>query len=194
MLSALVLTTSTICTDSVNAAANAPVKPAPQTQQKVTQPQAVPVSVDALTVVNTPKAYLNKNIILNEKFDKFSTLGLDYKPAYKSSEDYISFLIKRPDTNFDIPLSEMNILSSGMSFLKLVELLESTVKSLRFLLFTPMILALALRAILTSSSSWVSTIALIPNSSQIPRYSLICSSERMEQMRSIARAPSVLAS
>ena len=109
MLSALVLTTSTICTDSVNAAANAPVKPAPQTQQKVTQPQAVPVSVDALTVVNTPKAYLNKNIILNAKFDKFSTLGLDYKPAYKSSEDYISFLIKRPDTNFDIPLSEMKL-------------------------------------------------------------------------------------
>ena len=109
LLSALVMTTSTVCLDSVNAAVSTPVKPAQQVQQKVEQPQAVPVQADALAVVNSPKAYLNKNIILNAKFDKFSTLGLDYKPAYKSSEDYISFLIKRPDTNYDIPLSEMKL-------------------------------------------------------------------------------------
>ena len=46
---------------------------------------------------------------MNAKFDKFSTLGLDYKSAFKSSEDYISFLIKRDDTTFDIPLSEMKL-------------------------------------------------------------------------------------
>lgn len=46
---------------------------------------------------------------MKAKFDKFSTLGLDYKPAFKSSEDYISFLIRRDDSNHDIPLSEMKL-------------------------------------------------------------------------------------
>ena len=46
---------------------------------------------------------------MKAKFDKFSTLGLDYKPAFKSSDDYISFLIKRDDTTHDIPLSEMKL-------------------------------------------------------------------------------------
>ena len=36
-------------------------------------------------------------------------MGLDYKPALKSSEEYISFLVKRDDTTFDIPLSEMKL-------------------------------------------------------------------------------------
>ena len=67
------------------------------------------IYVKPLTVVNSPKTYLNKTIIMEAKFDKFSTLGLDYKPALKSSDDYISFLIKRDDTNFNIPLSEMKL-------------------------------------------------------------------------------------
>ena len=67
------------------------------------------IFVKPLTVVNSPKTYLNKTIIMEAKFDKFSTLGLDYKPALKSSEDYISFLIKRDDTSFNIPLSEMKL-------------------------------------------------------------------------------------
>ena len=46
---------------------------------------------------------------MNAKFDKFSTLGLDYKSAFKSSDDYISFLIKRDDTTYDVPLSEMKL-------------------------------------------------------------------------------------
>ena len=46
---------------------------------------------------------------MNAKFDKFSTLGLDYKPAFKSSDEYISFLIKRDDTSYDIPLSELKL-------------------------------------------------------------------------------------
>ena len=65
--------------------------------------------VRPLNVVNAPKAYLNKKITMNTKFDKFSTLGLDYKPALRSSENYISFLIKRDDTMYDIPLSEMKL-------------------------------------------------------------------------------------
>ena len=55
------------------------------------------------------KSYLNQIVTFNAKFDKFSTLGLDYKPAFKSSDDYISFLIKRDDTTFDIPLSELKL-------------------------------------------------------------------------------------
>ena len=46
---------------------------------------------------------------MQAKFDKFSTLGLDYKSAMRSSEDYISFLIKRDDTSYDIPLSELKL-------------------------------------------------------------------------------------
>lgn len=64
--------------------------------------------VRALDVVANPAKYLNKRIKIKAKFDKFSTLGLDYKPAYKSSEQYITFLIKRDDVvNHTIPLSEM---------------------------------------------------------------------------------------
>ena len=61
-------------------------------------------------MVKNPSFYLNKYVKIKGKFDKFSTLGLDYKPAMKSSEDYISFLIQRPDvTDHNIPLSELKI-------------------------------------------------------------------------------------
>jgi hypothetical protein len=63
-----------------------------------------------LDIVANPYKYLNRNVKINAKFDKFSTLGLDYPPAMRSSEKYISFLIQRPDiTNHNIPLSEMKI-------------------------------------------------------------------------------------
>ncbi|DAB09962.1 TPA: hypothetical protein CPT92_00680 [Candidatus Gastranaerophilales bacterium HUM_13] len=67
------------------------------------------VAATPLSIVDSPKTYLNKTVIMKAKFDKFSTLGLDYKPAFKSSDDYISFLIKRDDTTHDIPLSEMKL-------------------------------------------------------------------------------------
>lgn len=64
--------------------------------------------VNSLDVVANPTKYLNKKIKIKAKFDKFSTLGLDYKPAYRSSEKYITFLIKRDDViNHVVPLSEM---------------------------------------------------------------------------------------
>lgn len=66
--------------------------------------------VNPLDLVARPNFYLNKNVKIRAKFDKFSTLGLDYKPAMKSSEKYISFLIQRPDVvNHNIPLSELKI-------------------------------------------------------------------------------------
>ena len=95
---AAVLTTSNICVEEVFA-----------------QPVSAPVSVSTsglvapLKVVASPSTYLNKTITMNARFDKFSTLGLDYKSAFKSSEDYISFLIKRDDTTYNIPLSEMKL-------------------------------------------------------------------------------------
>ena len=39
------------------------------------------VAVSSLNVVNNPSAYLNKKIKFRAAFDKFSTLGLDYKPG-----------------------------------------------------------------------------------------------------------------
>ncbi len=78
-------------------------------KQQPVNVQAKGIYVKPLTLINSPKTYLNKTVILEGKFDKFSTLGLDYKPAFKSSDDYISFLIKRDDTSFNIPLSELKL-------------------------------------------------------------------------------------
>ncbi len=65
-------------------------------------------AVNPLDVVARPGFYLNKNIKITGKFDKFSTLGLDYQPALRSSENYIAFLIQRPEvTDHNLPLSEM---------------------------------------------------------------------------------------
>ena len=94
-----ILTTSNFYT--ANAETKVPVSQQVQTAQGI--------YVKPLTVVNSPKTYLNKTIIMEAKFDKFSTLGLDYKPAFKSSEDYISFLIQREDTSYNIPLSELKL-------------------------------------------------------------------------------------
>ena len=81
------------------------------------------MSVNPIDVVNRPNFYLNKNIKIRAKFDKFSTLGLDYKPAMRSSEKYISFLIQRPDVqSHNIPLSEMKIFISRTEAEKHIDL------------------------------------------------------------------------
>ena len=103
LLSAGLLTTSAICTDKVQA------QPATTQTKPAVQQQSTAVKAAPIAIVNAPSSYLNKTVLMNAKFDKFSTLGLDYKPAFKSSEDYISFLIKREDTSFNIPLSEMKL-------------------------------------------------------------------------------------
>ena len=101
ILSAGILTTSAVCMERVSA------NPAPV--QTTAQQTVSVITVSPLTVVSNPTAYLNKTVLMKAKFDKFSTLGLDYKPAFKSSDDYISFLIRRDDSNHDIPLSEMKL-------------------------------------------------------------------------------------
>ena len=67
-------------------------------------------------------SYLNKTVLMKAKFDKFSTLGLDYKPAFKSSDDYISFLIRRDDSAHDIPLSEMKLFLKRTEAEKFIDL------------------------------------------------------------------------
>ena len=115
-LSAGIFTTSAICIDKVSAE-----QTAAQTNN-VQQVQTVQPTTTPLAIVNKPSAFLNKNVVLNAKFDKFSTLGLDYKPAFKSSEEYISFLIKRDDTNFNIPLSEMKLFLKRAKAEKFIDL------------------------------------------------------------------------
>lgn len=86
--------------------------------------QTCPVSyTNPLDIVARPNFYLNKNVRIKAKFDKFSTLGLDYKPAMRSSEKYISFLIQRPDiTDHNIPLSELKIFLTRTEAEKYIEL------------------------------------------------------------------------
>lgn len=84
----------------------------PAAKTEVAKPAQAPVYINAnsLEIVANPAKYLNKHVKIQAKFDKFSALGLDYKPAFRSSEKYITFLIKRDDvTNHTIPLSEMKI-------------------------------------------------------------------------------------
>ena len=42
-----------------------------------------------LEIVANPDKYLNKKVKFKASFDKFSTLGLDYKPAMRDSQKYI---------------------------------------------------------------------------------------------------------
>ena len=71
---------------------------------------SAPLSVAPLNVVAAPQKYLNKTIVMKATFDKFSTLGLDYKKAMRTSADYIGFLIQRDDvSDHNVPLSEMKL-------------------------------------------------------------------------------------
>lgn len=101
IMSAVLFTGSAVYIEEVAAEPTAAV-------QTISSPTEY-ISVTPLQVVNYPKMYLNKSVVMKAKFDKFATLGLDYKPAFRSSDDYISFLIKRDDTLHDIPLSEMKL-------------------------------------------------------------------------------------
>lgn len=76
-----------------------------------------------LEIVANPNMYLNKTVKFKAAFDKFSALGLDYKPALKSSQDYIGILIKRDDVkDHTIPLSEMKLFLTRSEAEKYVDL------------------------------------------------------------------------
>ena len=68
------------------------------------------INTTSLNIVNNPSKYLNKTVKMQATFDKFSTLGLDYKKALRPSDKYIGILIQRDDViDHNIPLSEMKI-------------------------------------------------------------------------------------
>lgn len=99
----LILLFANIQFDNTYAATATPIK----------QQAAAYLSVSPIDVVNHPSKYLNKNITFTAEFVAFTSLGLDYKPAYKDSSKYIGILIKRPDvTDHVITLSEMKIFIS----------------------------------------------------------------------------------
>lgn len=87
--------------------------PAATVKQPVQKPavQAVQtVRVTPLVLVANPKEFLSKKIIMDGKFDKFSTLGLDYKKAFRDSNSYIGFMIQRDDVkDHCVPLSELKL-------------------------------------------------------------------------------------
>lgn len=102
------ISTATANTGAINL--ENPLVPVSAAKPAATVPARTYLEVKPLDMVNNPSFYLNKYVKIRAKFDKFSTLGLDYKPAMKSSEDFISFLIQRPDvTDHNIPLSELKI-------------------------------------------------------------------------------------
>ncbi len=81
------------------------------------------IKAEPLDIVANPDKYLGKKVKFRAVFDKFSTLGLDYKPAFRDSQKYISFLIKRDDvTDHTIPLSEMKIFIKRTYAEKFIEL------------------------------------------------------------------------
>lgn len=68
------------------------------------------INVSPLAVVENPEKYLNKNITFEAEYVSFSGLGLDYPPAKREAEKYISILIRRDNVKENvIPLSEMKI-------------------------------------------------------------------------------------
>ena len=80
------------------------------TPTKTVAKQTSTLNATPLAIVATPEKYLNKTVKMQATFDKFSTLGLDYKKAMRSSANYIGILIQRDDVvNHNIPLSEMKI-------------------------------------------------------------------------------------
>lgn len=88
-------------------------------------PAIVYEPTSSIDIVANPTKYLNKHVKIRAKFDKFSTLGLDYKPAFRSSEKYITFLIKRDDvTNHNVPLSEMKNFLERSEAEKYIDLAE----------------------------------------------------------------------
>ena len=118
-------------TSVISAVTSAPpskTKPVLTEQQSKSVQADTQVQMSGLTnpisVVKNPAAYLNKKVTIAARFDKFSTLGLDYKPAFRASEDYISFLIMRNDTDKNIPLSEMKIFIKRSMAEKFVDLKE----------------------------------------------------------------------
>lgn len=126
IISAILFLGGSIALADKNAPAPKTAEPAQAQKVKVAEKQintADYAPAESLNVVAHPQSYLGKNIKLKATFDKFSTLGLDYKPAMRSTQDYISFLIKRDDVkDHTVPLSEMKIFIKRTDAEKFIDL------------------------------------------------------------------------
>lgn len=120
---ALALGTTFAIADTPAKTTPAPSQKAKTAEKEIVIDKASYTTVAPLSVVSNPGAYLNKKIKMNASFDKFSTLGLDYTPALRDSQKYISFLIKRDDVkDHTVPLSEMKIFIKRTDAEKFIDL------------------------------------------------------------------------
>ncbi len=100
--------TATKPVSSHKAAAKAPVSSVKATPKA---PEAVLQSVQAVDLLKDPQLYLNKKVAFEGTFNSFSNVGLDYKKAMRSSKDFVSIIIRRPDvTDHTIPLAELKLI------------------------------------------------------------------------------------
>ena len=84
------------------------VKAAVQTPERVATSNVI--TVLPLSIVASPDKFLNKTVTFTGDFVAFTSLGLDYKPAFRDGTKYIGMLIKRDDVkNHVIPLSELKM-------------------------------------------------------------------------------------
>jgi len=94
--------------------AAAAVKPSSDkpADKKETKPAPEPVienvvNVQPETLVDHPSEYLNKNIRFTAQFFNYNNLAVDYKPAMRSSKNYLSFSVLREHSK--VPLSELKL-------------------------------------------------------------------------------------
>lgn len=105
-------TTNPKNTIPVSAPATKTVTPAIPKEAAITTTSPIKgyLAVSPVAIVRNPGFYVGKKVTFKAKFDKFSTLGLDYQPAMRSSEEYITLLILNPEIKtHDMPLSELKI-------------------------------------------------------------------------------------
>lgn len=103
----LLLISGFIIADAAPTPTKAPVAKQMQTNIK---PE---INTTSLSIVANPSKYLNETVVMTAKFDKFTTLGLDYKKAMRDSQKYIGFLVQRDDIkDHNVPLSELKMFMS----------------------------------------------------------------------------------
>lgn len=74
-------------------------------EKEIVVPNVVALTTDKL--VADPKGYLGKNVKFTAAFSAFTNLALNYKPAFRSQKENISFLVFRPESK--IPYSELKL-------------------------------------------------------------------------------------
>jgi hypothetical protein len=96
------------------------------------------VSLSAIELVKTPKAYLGKPVVITGKFSGFTALGLDYKPALRDAKTHVGLLLFRPDVGaqYKIPLSELKLFIARKESERLPDLEPNDEVELRVTLFS----------------------------------------------------------